>query len=120
MDASERGALLFKLADLLERDRTYLASLETLDNGKPFSASYYADLPMSIKHLRYFAGWADKVNRVNIISLPHFGHTVSPVELINFIRIMAKPFQWMETISHTHDMSRLAYADKSFHGISRC
>lgn len=37
-----------------------LQSLETLDNGKPFSASYYADLPMSIKHLRYFAGWADK------------------------------------------------------------
>lgn len=37
-----------------------LQSLETLDNGKPFSASYYADLPMSVKHLRYFAGWADK------------------------------------------------------------
>lgn len=35
-------------------------SLETLDNGKPFSASYYADLPLSIKNLRYFAGWADK------------------------------------------------------------
>lgn len=25
MDASERGALIFKLADLIERDRTYLA-----------------------------------------------------------------------------------------------
>ncbi|XP_031638320.1 aldehyde dehydrogenase, mitochondrial [Contarinia nasturtii] len=60
MDASERGSLLYKLADLMERDRSYLASLETFDNGKPFSASYYVDVPFSIKNLRYFAGWADK------------------------------------------------------------
>ena len=37
MDASARGVLLMKLADLVERDRNYLASLETLDNGKPFA-----------------------------------------------------------------------------------
>lgn len=37
-----------------------LQSLETFDNGKPFSSSYYVDVPMSIKNLRYFAGWADK------------------------------------------------------------
>ncbi|CAB3244060.1 unnamed protein product [Arctia plantaginis] len=60
MDASERGYLINKLADLIERDRTYLASLETLDNGKPYSASYYADVPASIKNFRYYAGWADK------------------------------------------------------------
>merc|ERR1719348_55706 len=44
MDASARGNLLYKLADLLERDRLYLASLETLDNGKPFNDSYNIDL----------------------------------------------------------------------------
>ncbi|KAG5680462.1 hypothetical protein PVAND_009970 [Polypedilum vanderplanki] len=60
MDASERGNLLFKLADLMERDRVYLASLETLDNGKPYAMSYNVDLPMAIKNLRYYAGWADK------------------------------------------------------------
>lgn len=60
MDASERGNLLSRLADLMERDRTYLASLETLDNGKPFSMSYNVDVPMAIKNLRYYAGWADK------------------------------------------------------------
>ena len=37
MDASQRGRLLNKLADLIERDIEYLASLETLDNGKPFN-----------------------------------------------------------------------------------
>lgn len=60
MDASERGRLLYRLADLLERDRTYLASLETLDSGKPFKMSYNVDVPMTVKHMRYFAGWADK------------------------------------------------------------
>jgi len=60
MDACDRGELLNKLADLMERDRTYLASLETLDNGKPYFMSYMADLALSIKCYRYYAGWADK------------------------------------------------------------
>ncbi|KER19618.1 hypothetical protein T265_11661 [Opisthorchis viverrini] len=60
MDASMRGRLLNKLADLIERDRVYLASLESLDNGKPFMEAYYADLNFVIKCFRYFAGWADK------------------------------------------------------------
>ncbi|CAO2580658.1 Aldehyde dehydrogenase X, mitochondrial [Lemmus lemmus] len=60
MDASERGRLLNRLADLVERDRVYLASLETLDNGKPFQESYVLDLDEVIKVYRYFAGWADK------------------------------------------------------------
>ena len=61
MDASARGNLLNKLADLIERDREYLARLETLDNGKPFKDSYNVDLPLTIKCYRYYAGWADKI-----------------------------------------------------------
>ncbi|KAK9299420.1 hypothetical protein QLX08_007580 [Tetragonisca angustula] len=60
MDASQRGVLLNKLADLIEENRTYLASLETLDNGKPYSSAYEFDVPQSIATLRYYAGWADK------------------------------------------------------------
>ncbi|KYN29385.1 PREDICTED: aldehyde dehydrogenase, mitochondrial [Trachymyrmex cornetzi] len=60
MDASQRGALLNRLADLIERDQKYIASLETLDNGKPYSYAYNVDVPMSIAVLRYYAGWADK------------------------------------------------------------
>ncbi|KAL8180073.1 UNVERIFIED_CONTAM: Aldehyde dehydrogenase, mitochondrial [Gekko kuhli] len=60
MDASQRGELLYRLADLIERDRAYLAALETLDNGKPYAIAYLVDLDMVIKHLRYYAGWADK------------------------------------------------------------
>ncbi|PFX17071.1 Aldehyde dehydrogenase X, mitochondrial [Stylophora pistillata] len=62
MDASERGKLLNRLADLLERDQAYLASLETLDNGKPFNDSFNIDLSMTIKCYRYYAGWADKIH----------------------------------------------------------
>ncbi|XP_014217054.1 aldehyde dehydrogenase, mitochondrial [Copidosoma floridanum] len=60
MDASKRGFLLNRLADLMERDRQYIASLETLDNGKPYSASYNFDISSSISTMRYFAGLADK------------------------------------------------------------
>ncbi|XP_076644607.1 aldehyde dehydrogenase [Halictus rubicundus] len=60
MDASQRGVLLNRLAYLLERDRTYLASLETLDNGKPYATAYGFDVPASAAALRYYAGWADK------------------------------------------------------------
>ncbi|XP_074868368.1 aldehyde dehydrogenase, mitochondrial [Carettochelys insculpta] len=60
MDASHRGKLLHRLADLIERDWAYLAELETLDNGKPYSVAYLVDLDMVTKCIRYYAGWADK------------------------------------------------------------
>jgi len=60
MDASARGGLLYRLADLIERDRQYLASLESLDNGKPFQDAFNIDLSLTIKCYRYYAGWADK------------------------------------------------------------
>ena len=61
MDARDRGRLMYKLADLIERDIDQLAALETLDNGKPFNESRTADLPLVIDCLRYYAGWADKL-----------------------------------------------------------
>ena len=61
MDASQRGVLLYRLADMIERDREHLARLETLDNGKPYSTSFNVDLGLVIKTFRYYAGWADKI-----------------------------------------------------------
>eukprot|EP00090_Calanus_glacialis_P047358 TRINITY_DN9794_c0_g1_i1.p1 TRINITY_DN9794_c0_g1~~TRINITY_DN9794_c0_g1_i1.p1 ORF type:complete len:493 (-),score=183.08 TRINITY_DN9794_c0_g1_i1:111-1589(-) len=62
MDASKRGSLMIKLADLMERDKAYLASLESLDNGKPFKDAFNIDLSLTIKCIRYYAGWADKTH----------------------------------------------------------
>src|SRR6266566_5391959 len=43
MNARERGRLMYKLADLIEKNFDELAALETLDNGKPISDSRAAD-----------------------------------------------------------------------------
>jgi len=61
MGASERGHLMYKLADLMEKHKDELATLEALDNGKPKSFAGAADVPLSIKTIRYYAGWADKI-----------------------------------------------------------
>ncbi|KAG8440733.1 hypothetical protein GDO86_006465 [Hymenochirus boettgeri] len=61
LDANGRGRLLHRLADLLERDRALLATLESLDTGKPFLHAFLIDLEGCIRTLRYFAGWADKI-----------------------------------------------------------
>lgn len=60
LDASQRGRLLLKLADLLERDVKYLSELETLDNGKPVKQAY-GEIIWSAGILRYYAGKADKI-----------------------------------------------------------
>lgn len=60
MSASERGRLMYKLADLIEKNKETLAKLETLDNGKPIRDSLNADVPLTVACYRYYAGWADK------------------------------------------------------------
>ncbi|KAK2171980.1 hypothetical protein NP493_1008g00066 [Ridgeia piscesae] len=60
MDPSNRGRLLNKLADLMERDIVYLASLETLDCGKSF-ANAYGNIQFAIGVARFYAGAADKL-----------------------------------------------------------
>ena len=61
-DGSARRDLILKLADLLEYHREEMATLETLDNGKPYSESLNVDLALGVKCLRYYAGWADKIS----------------------------------------------------------
>ncbi len=65
---SDRGKLLWKLADLLEKHAEEFAQLESLDNGKPLKIARAADLPLSIDNFRYYAGWATKIEG-NTISL---------------------------------------------------
>lgn len=61
MDASARGSLIMKLASFMERDLDYLASLETLDNGKPYNDAVI-DVKYSAHALRYYAGYCDKIH----------------------------------------------------------
>jgi phenylacetaldehyde dehydrogenase len=72
MTASERGRLIWKLADLLEENLEEFATLETLDNGKPLKVARVADVPLAVDLFRYMAGWATKIEGHTIpISVPY-------------------------------------------------
>jgi hypothetical protein len=62
MSASERGKVLWRIADLIDKNIEELAELETLNNGKPIFESRYVDMPMVADVFRYFAGWATKIH----------------------------------------------------------
>ena len=62
MSASERGRVIWKIGELVERNIDELAELETLDNGKPIFESRYVDMPMVADVFRYYAGWATKLH----------------------------------------------------------
>ena len=80
MPGSERGKLLAKLADLVEQHGDELAALEALNvgqydtlsvgwstlmpvySGKPFHMAKMVDImTITVQSLRYYAGWADKI-----------------------------------------------------------
>ncbi|WP_338452575.1 aldehyde dehydrogenase family protein [Niallia oryzisoli] len=76
MSASDRSRLMYKLADLMEENREELAQLETLDNGKPIRETSNADIPLSIEHMRYYAGWSTKlVGQTIPVNGPFFNYT---------------------------------------------
>ena len=72
MTPSERGKLLWKLADLLETHVDEFAEIESLDNGKPRAVAAAADVPLAVDLFRYMAGWATKIEGNTIpISVPY-------------------------------------------------
>jgi phenylacetaldehyde dehydrogenase len=72
MTASQRGRLIWKLGDLLEQNVEELATLETLDNGKPLAIARAADIPLAAELFRYMAGWATKLEGTTIpLSVPY-------------------------------------------------
>lgn len=85
--ASQRGKLLLRLADLIEKHADELAKLEALDNGKPFAQACAIDVPASASCYRYFAGWADKIQGKTIpIDGEYFCYTkLEPVGVVGQI-----------------------------------
>ncbi len=77
MSASDRGKLLYKIGDLIEKHIDEFAYLETIDNGKPIFESRYVDMPMIADVFRYYAGWATKIHGETIpVSGPFFNYTL--------------------------------------------
>jgi aldehyde dehydrogenase (NAD+) len=61
ISAAERGALLWRLGDLCEKNGHILATIDAWDNGKPYQQALDEDVAETISVFRYYAGWADKV-----------------------------------------------------------
>ncbi|MDG2184210.1 MAG: aldehyde dehydrogenase family protein [Mariniblastus sp.] len=72
MTPSDRGKMIWKIGDLIEKHTDELAQLETLDNGKPLGVAKVADVPLSADIFRYMAGWCTKIEGNTIpISVPY-------------------------------------------------
>ncbi|XP_025193791.1 aldehyde dehydrogenase-like [Melanaphis sacchari] len=86
MNASDRGQLIYKLAELLEKNKINLANLESLDNGKPYNNSVL-EVEFAVSILRYYAGFADKIHGKTIPSDgPYFTFTKrQPVGVVGII-----------------------------------
>lgn len=67
---SERGRIIWKIADLIDQHLEEFAQLESLDNGKPLTVARVADVPLASDLFRYMAGWATKIegNTIHISS----------------------------------------------------
>jgi phenylacetaldehyde dehydrogenase len=77
MSAYDRGQLLYRLADLIEREADELAVLECIDNGKPASLTRWVEIEGSIKTFRYFAGWTTKFGGETLPVSPRSGRASS-------------------------------------------
>ncbi|XP_028907607.1 cytosolic 10-formyltetrahydrofolate dehydrogenase isoform X2 [Ornithorhynchus anatinus] len=61
INARDRGKLLYKLADLMEKHQEELATIESVDSGAVYTLALKTHVGMSIQTFRYFAGWCDKI-----------------------------------------------------------
>lgn len=68
MTPASREEILLRLVKMLEADAEFLALLETIDNGKPVTASRMNDTPDAIRFARYMTGWATKL-RGQVVAL---------------------------------------------------
>lgn len=92
----ERSRLLYRLADLIERDADELALLESLDGGNPVRSTRAIDVAHSIDSLRYNAGWANKLTGETALSQPlsqAFSYSLrEPIGVVGAITPWNAPF----------------------------
>ena len=55
MPIGERGKILNRIADLIDRDHAVLAEAESKDNGKPEKLAGHVDIPRASANMRFYA-----------------------------------------------------------------
>ena len=91
---SERGKLLWALADRIEAHAEELAQLECLDNGKPLTVARAADVALTIDHFRYYAGWATKIEGETIPINSPDGRTFLDYTLREPVGVVGQIIPW--------------------------
>ncbi|MFF8593951.1 aldehyde dehydrogenase family protein [Streptomyces sp. NPDC015220] len=75
LPAAERARLLWRVADLIERDAAELAETETRDQGQPLRVARTVSVAGAAEHFRYYAGWVTKIEgAVSPVSFPRTLH----------------------------------------------
>lgn len=99
-----------KLADLVEKNTDLLAAVESLDNGKAFSIAK-GDVGMVAGCLRYYGGWADKIEGKVIDTNPDtFSYTRQE-------SVSISKFNFGHSLTFSF---RSVFVVKSFHGTFHC
>jgi phenylacetaldehyde dehydrogenase len=96
MSHAERGRLIYKLADLIEREADEIALLESLDGGNPVRSTRHIDVAMAIESLRYNAGWTTKLTGETALASAQsrsFSYTLrEPIGVVGAITPWNAPF----------------------------
>lgn len=77
LSPAARGRALFALADLIEEHADELATLESVDNGKPFMESRYVDVAVAAEVYRYYGGWTTKLAGQTLPVSPTVGEAMA-------------------------------------------
>lgn len=72
MTPGQREAIMRRLGDLINQHKQELAELESLDVGKPISATQAIDAPVAAQNVYDFAGWPTKIaGAAPAVSIPN-------------------------------------------------
>ena len=86
MSARQRGEAVWRLGELLLKNKDELARLETLNNGKPVFESMI-DVRLAAATYKYYGGWADKIHGETIpVDGPFLNYTLrEPIGVVGAI-----------------------------------
>lgn len=86
MMPSERGRLIWKIGDLLDKHANELAELESLNNGMSVEIARLRIIPHCAEIFRYMAGWVNKIGGMTLpLSLPGEYHAFTVREPIGVV-----------------------------------
>src|SRR5579862_3892361 len=61
LSGSKRERIIWRIGELIEKNKEELGLLESLNNGKTFSEALRGDIPPTADIFYYYAGWARKI-----------------------------------------------------------